>query len=239
MAMTAGDADGGPLLPSDLANFQVQATTNFVDWVALLNSLTVTNGMLLLVDPDSTNYPYRFYRIIELDDASYVTNRPVISAQPLSQTVPMGAGVILNVLGLSGPPLRYQWLKDGATISGATDATFTIPAAARHDSGAYAVVLSNPVGRTLSSNVVVLVRVPEKLSAPQQLADGTFTLTAGDADGSPLRPTDLPGFQAQVSTNLVNWVALSNSLTLTNGMLVLRDPASTNAPSRFYRIIEP
>ena len=238
-ALTAGDADGRPLLPSDLANFQVQATTNFVDWVALLNSLTVTNGMLLLVDPDSTNYPYRFYRMIELDDASYVTNPPVASAQPLSQTVPLGAGVMLSVLGLSGPPLRYQWLKDGTNISGATDATLTIPAAARHDSGAYAVVLSNPVGPTLSSNAIVLVRVPEKLSAPQQLADGTFMLTAGDADGSPLWPTDLPGFQAQVSTNVVDWVALPDSLTLTNGLLLLRDSYSTNYPARFYRILEP
>jgi hypothetical protein len=171
--------------------------------------------------------------------ASYVTNRPVISAQPLSQTVPMGAGVMLSVLGLSGPPLRYQWLKDGANISGATDATWPIPAAARHDSGHYAVVLSNPVGRTLSSNAIVLVRVPEKLGAPQQLADGTFMLTAGDADGSPLWTTDLPGFQAQVSTNLVDWVALPDSLTLTNGLLLLRDSYSTNYPARFYRILEP
>jgi hypothetical protein len=52
-------------------------------------------------------------------------------------------------------------------------------------------------------------------------------------------PGDLPSFEAQVSTNLVNWMTLSNGLTLTNGLLLLRDPASTNSPSRFYRIIEP
>ena len=92
---------------------------------------------------------------------------------------------------------------------------------------------------TPSSNATVVVRVPEKLGQPMRLADGTFTLTAGDTDGGVLWPADLPNFQAQVSTNLMNWATLSNGLTLTNGMLLLRDPASTNSPSRFYRIIEP
>jgi hypothetical protein len=72
-----------------------------------------------------------------------------------------------------------------------------------------------------------------------RLADGTFALTAGDADGGILWPADLPNFHAQVSTNLVNWATLSNHLTLTNGMLFLQDPGSTNSPCRFYRIIEP
>jgi hypothetical protein len=59
------DADGGPLLPGDLPGFQAQATTNFMDWATLLNRLSVSNGIMLLVDPDSTNYSRRFYRILE------------------------------------------------------------------------------------------------------------------------------------------------------------------------------
>jgi hypothetical protein len=239
LAFTSGDADGGFLLPGDLPNFQAQATTNFVDWVALRNCLIVTNGALLLVDPDSASYPRRFYRIIELDDATLVTNAPVITGHPLSQTVSMGAGFGLAVTALGAPPLRYQWQKDGISLAGATSASLTISNPTRHSSGVYVAVVSNPVGGTPSSNATVVVRVPEKLGRPMRLADGTFALTAGDADGGLLLPGDLPGFQAQVSTNLVNWVTLSNSLSLTNGMLVLRDPASTNAPSRFYRIIEP
>ena len=85
----------------------------------------------------------------------------------------------------------------------------------------------------------MVVQVPEKLSRPIRQADGTFALLAGDADGAGLWPGDLSCFQAQVSTNLVNWETLTNSLTLTNGLLRLWDPASTNWPSRFYRIIEP
>ena len=135
MALTSGDADGGPLLPGDLPNFQAQATTNFVDWVALLNCLTVTNGTLLLVDPDSANYPRRFYRIIELDDATQVTNPPVITTHPLSQTVSMGAGVTLSVAALGAPPLKYQWFKDGTNLVEATGASLSILTASRHNSG--------------------------------------------------------------------------------------------------------
>jgi alpha-tubulin suppressor-like RCC1 family protein len=238
IALTSGDADAGALLASDLPNFQVQASTNLVDWVALLNALTVTNGMLYLVDPDSANYPYRFYRIIELDDAACVTNPPVITAQPLGQTVSMGAGVTLGVTAYGAPRLNYQWVKDGTNVVGATAATLVIPAASRHHAGVYVAVVSNPVGQSPSSNAVLVVRVPEKLGCPTVLADGTFALLAGDADGGGLQPGDLPGFQAQASSNLVNWVTLTNCLTLTNGMLRLCDPASTNCPSRFYRIIE-
>ncbi len=239
IALASGDADGGPLLPGDLPNFQTQASTNFVDWVALLHGLTVTNGMLLLVDPDCTNYPYRFYRIIELDDAMWTTNPPVITTHPLSQSVSMGATLQLSVAGLGAPPLRYQWLKDGASLAGATATSLSISNASRHHSGVYAAMVSNPVGGTPSSNATVVVRVPERLGAPMALADGTFVLTAGDADGAPLLPGDLPGFQAQASSNLFNWVTLTNSLTLTNGLLLLTDPDGTNYPARYYRIIEP
>jgi len=239
LAFTSVDADGGPLLPGDLANFQVQASTNLVDWVAVPNCLTVTNGTLLLVDPDGTARPRRFYRIIELDDATFVTNAPVISLHPIGGTVAMGAGLQLTVAGAGGPPLRYQWLKDGIALAGATTTSLTLSNATRHSSGAYAAVVSNPVGSTPSSNATVVVRVPEKLVKPTRLADGTFTLTASDADGAFLAPGDLPSFEAQVSTNLVNWTTLSNSLSVTNGLLLLRDPATPNSASRFYRIIEP
>lgn len=56
----------------------------------------------------------------------------------------------------------------------------------------------------------------------------TVTLTAAD----------LANFEAQVSTNLVNWVTLPNALSLANGMLQLQDIGSTNSRARFYRILE-
>jgi hypothetical protein len=57
-------------------------------------------------------------------------------------------------------------------------------------------------------------------------------------NGGLLTPADLANFEAQSSTNLINWVTLPNALSLTNGRLFLQDPAQTNSPARYYRIIE-
>jgi hypothetical protein len=174
-----------------------------------------------------------------LDQVTFVTNPPLITLQPLSQK-----GTIGNMMGLSAaasgaPPITYQWSKDGTNLSGATSASYFVLAAARSDSGTYQVVASNPGGATPSSNVTLVVRSPQKLGPPVLLPGGLVTLSAGDADGSPLLPGDLPGFQAQATTNFVNWDELLNSLTVSNGMLLLVDPDRTNYSRRFYRVLEP
>jgi alpha-tubulin suppressor-like RCC1 family protein len=64
-ALLFGDADGNPLLPGDADNFEIRASTNLVDWVALAGELTLTNGLLLRRDADSTNHPARFYQVLE------------------------------------------------------------------------------------------------------------------------------------------------------------------------------
>jgi hypothetical protein len=142
------------------------------------------------------------------------------------------------VTASGAPPLTYQWLKDGTNLSGATAATFTIPAATRRDSGVYQVVVSNPGGGTPSSNATLVVRSPQKLGAPLRMTGGALALVSGDADGGLLVAGDLAHFEALASSNLVEWVKLTNSLTLTDGMLQLLDAGSTNVPTRFYRIIE-
>jgi hypothetical protein len=65
LALTSGDLDGGMPSISDLNNLQAQASTNLLDWVTLPDALTLTNNVLLLSDPDVSNTPIRFYRIIE------------------------------------------------------------------------------------------------------------------------------------------------------------------------------
>ncbi len=54
-----------PLTPADLPFFEVLASTNLADWEPLSASLILTNGTLLLQDSAPTNYPKRFYRVVE------------------------------------------------------------------------------------------------------------------------------------------------------------------------------
>jgi hypothetical protein len=56
---------GGQLPFADLANLQVQVSTNLVDWMTLPNALVLTNGAIQLQDADAMNSTMRFYRIVE------------------------------------------------------------------------------------------------------------------------------------------------------------------------------
>jgi len=163
---------------------------------------------------------------------------PVILAQPTNRTVLGGSNVTFTVGAYGTMPLSYFWQKNTLPLAGATNASLAFASVTRTNSGTYAVMVTNLAGSIASSNAVLLVHVPQRLGMPVWLPDGTLRLTSGDMDGGPLSASDLANLQAQASSNLVNWVTLPGSLTLTNGVLRLQDPGWTNQPLRFYRIIE-
>jgi hypothetical protein len=161
-----------------------------------------------------------------------------ITAQPQGQVVVAGTNVNLLVGAVGVPPLSYQWKKNSADQSGATQPNYTLSNVARVDAGTYSVVVSNLTGSLLSSNAIVRVLVPERLAAPVQLPGGGLQLLFADADGGALLTTnDIATFTVEASTNLVNWFAISNVLSVTNGMMLFQD-TTTNYPARFYRVLE-
>ncbi|MFT3782203.1 MAG: immunoglobulin domain-containing protein [Nibricoccus sp.] len=81
---------------------------------------------------------------------------PTITAQPLGQTVTQGNGASFSVAA-SGTSLNYQWLKNGAAISGATQASYTLSTTALADAGLYSVVVSNSAGSVTSTAVTLTV----------------------------------------------------------------------------------
>lgn len=175
-----------------------------------------------------------------LDEVVFTPDPPVITLQPTppNTTAAMGSNVTIRVTATGLGPLSYQWLKNSAALSGATQSSFTLTNLTRRNSGTYAVRVANAGGSTLSSNTTLVVRVPQRLQAPRRLADGSLLVTSGDADGGALLPEDLVALEVQASTNLVNWATVTGVPALTNGSLVLHDPGSTNFPVRFYRMVE-
>ena len=81
---------------------------------------------------------------------------PTISTQPGNQTVVAGQSATFAVTAGGTAPMSYQWQKNGASIAGATSASYTTPATTTTDSGStFRVVVSNAPG-TITSTAATL-----------------------------------------------------------------------------------
>jgi hypothetical protein len=83
---------------------------------------------------------------------------PTIESNPVSQTVIAGQSATFSVAATGDAPLSYQWLMNGAPVSGATSPFFVISATTTANSGAtFAVVVSNDAGSVTSSTATLTV----------------------------------------------------------------------------------
>ncbi len=162
---------------------------------------------------------------------------PAITVQPTGRTNVGGTLATFDVTATGTAPLTYIWQKNATPIGSPSTNSLALGNVTRTNSGTYRVVVTNALGSATSSNAILLVRVPQRLGTPVRLGDGTFTFLSSDGDGGTISAGDLSRFEAQASTNLINWTTLPGALTLTNGSLRFND-LSSNAPMRFYRIIE-
>jgi hypothetical protein len=89
-----------------------------------------------------------------------VTSLPLILSQPLSQTNIAGTDADFSVVAGGTPPLRYQWLKDGTNIAGATAPLLALTNIQQSAQGSYSVVVSNAFGSTASSPACLVVNQP-------------------------------------------------------------------------------
>ncbi len=177
---------------------------------------------------------------------------PAITTDPESLTVNEGASASFTAAASGNPAPTFQWKKDGADISGATSATYTIASVSVADAGSYTVVATNSVTSVTSAAATLAINTgpaitaqPESASANQG-TDVTFSVTATGTsplgyqwrkDGSPLsgqtsasltlsnvQPADAGSYDV-VITNLVDTVT-SSAATLT----VVEAPAITTNP---------
>ena len=97
-----------------------------------------------------------------------VYSPPVITVQPVPQTVGVGSNFTVSVTATGNPAPAYQWRKDGADIPGATVSNYTVTGAQTNDAGGYSVALTNILGGVTSFVAQVSVGyVPLIVQQPQ------------------------------------------------------------------------
>ncbi|MDR0902688.1 MAG: immunoglobulin domain-containing protein, partial [Opitutaceae bacterium] len=104
--------------------------------------------------------------------------KPLILAQPQSQTLATSGTATFTVSATSQWPLLYQWTHGGTAIASATTATLGIPNIQDGDAGSYQVVVAHDggIGSTVSDAAVLTVGTPAPLvinSGPDLLPSGT------------------------------------------------------------------
>jgi hypothetical protein len=117
---------------------------------------------------------------------------PAIFSQPANQSVPAGRSVTLSVVASGTPAPTYQWLKNGAALSGATNTSYAIASVQPSDAGNYSVTVSNSAGSINSGTATLTVTAnplaPVFAAQPQSqtIATGN-TVVFGAAAGAGVR----------------------------------------------------
>ncbi|HNW70272.1 MAG TPA: immunoglobulin domain-containing protein [Bacteroidales bacterium] len=80
---------------------------------------------------------------------------PVITAQPLAQTVCEGQSVSFSVTATGAT--SYQWQLTGSDISGATNSSYNIPSVSSGNAGNYQCIVTNACGSVTSNSVTLTI----------------------------------------------------------------------------------
>jgi hypothetical protein len=147
-------------------------------------------------------------------------------ASPASVTNYTGQPFQLMVVASGAPPISFQWYKNNAQITGATNATYSVGSASSSDNGNYYVHVANTGGNTNSAvaTVSILTAAPFFTALPQ-----AATVWAGV-------PSSLSGAANGSLPLSYQWYQNSNLLTgQTNATLYFGDPESGNAGNYVLR----
>ena len=106
------------------------------------------------------------------------TAAPVITTQPVGQTVTAGASVIFTAVASGTPAPTLQWKLNGTAISGATSATLSIANAQSANAGTYTFVATNSAGSATSSGATLTVN-PVSIAPVITAQPASQTMTAG------------------------------------------------------------
>jgi hypothetical protein len=90
---------------------------------------------------------------------------PSITDPPANQTILTSQTATFSVAATGTAPLRYQWMRNGTPITGATSSSYTTQVLAASDTGTtFAVIVANAKGSVVSPAAVVTVNAPGRLN---------------------------------------------------------------------------
>ena len=162
--------NGSPVGGATLASYTLNNIT-FNDQASY--SVTVTNAA------GSTNVTLFLTVIIP----------PAITAQPTNLTVNAGANPVFSVQVTGSAPI-FQWRKNGITIGGATQNSYTLNNVTTTDSASYSVVITNAAGTVTSGNAVLNVIMPPVITAsPSNLTVNVTTDAAFSVQATGVSPS--------------------------------------------------
>jgi hypothetical protein len=163
--------------------------------------------------------------------SSELPTPPQITSQPQPLSLYLGGMGSFQVGASGSQPLTFQWYKDSAPVSAATNAAIFLVNVDASLSADYRVVLANDYGSVTSQWAHLTVAVPPpsaSLSRPALNDRGLQFQISGPAGHS---------YAVEASSNLTQWVELQ-TLINQNGTMLFLDPGATNQPCRFYRLNE-
>jgi glucose/arabinose dehydrogenase len=177
---------------------------------------------------------------------SFPTSQPpVIATQPSNVTVPVGATATFTVSASGSAPLGYQWQRNGANISGATGASYSLNNAQTSDSGAqFRAVVSNAFGTATSNAAVLTVTTNHAptvaITSPATGATYTggstlsFAGTASDSEDGTL-PASAYTWRIDLHHDQHTHPALQDTTGVTSGSWMVPNTGHTET-TVFYRV---
>jgi hypothetical protein len=153
--------------------YSVETSTNQTTWTTLITNVvaksattttnfTGSNGTsyarvtrTALADYDSV---YTGGTSTQTASQSYTLSLLGISGHPQSQALAAGSTASFSVTASGVAPFSYQWRKNAANISGATNSNYSIENITAANEGTYSVVVTNSYGSITSSNAVLTVQ---------------------------------------------------------------------------------
>ncbi|MGH7972608.1 MAG: immunoglobulin domain-containing protein, partial [Limisphaerales bacterium] len=120
----------------------------------------------------------------------YSINTPVISVQPVSQTIDANSPVTFSVTASGSGTLSYQWEFNGQAIAGATASSYTVANVTPANAGLYDAIVSNSDGPTTSGTAqLTVVTLPQIVTQPLSqvtYVNGPVTFSPDARGGRPL-----------------------------------------------------